>query len=116
MLEQSTDGGNTFQEIPAAAFLMGGYNRTISTDRVCAIAGRQAWSSNSGGFTTAVVNLPGIQIAPGIIVRWRMARDSSGSDEGWRVDTVKITWCHGRPCAPKPLPTPRSRPTPAPRP
>src|SRR5215475_14278788 len=27
VLEQSTDGGNTFQEIPAGAFLMDGYNR-----------------------------------------------------------------------------------------
>ena len=29
---------------------MGGYNRTISTDRGSPIAGRQAWSGNSGGF------------------------------------------------------------------
>ena len=34
----------------AAASMMGGYNRTISTDRGSPIAGRQAWSGNSGGF------------------------------------------------------------------
>ena len=36
VLEISTDGGNTFQDILAAggSFAMGGYNRTISTDRV----------------------------------------------------------------------------------
>src|SRR6476646_3502724 len=33
VLEFSTDGGNTFQEIPASAFLMGGYKRTIAADR-----------------------------------------------------------------------------------
>lgn len=116
VLELSTDGGNTFQEIPGTPFLMGGYNRTISTDRGSPIAGRQAWSGNSGGFITTVINLPPVQIPPGVIVRWRMASDTSGSGEGWRVDTVRITWCHGPPCTPKPLPTPRQRPTPAHRP
>jgi hypothetical protein len=51
VLELSTDGGNTFQDILAAggSFVLGGYNRTISTDRGSPIAGRQAWSGNSGG-------------------------------------------------------------------
>jgi len=115
VLELSNDGGNSFQEVPASAFVEGGYNRTISTDRGSPIAGRQAWSGNSGGFIRTVVNLPAVQTQP-VIVRWRMASDNSGSGEGWRVDTVRITWCHGPPCTPKPLPTPRQRPTPAPRP
>ena len=52
VLEMSFDGGNTFQDILAVggSFVMGGYNRTISTDRGSPIAGRQAWSGNSGGF------------------------------------------------------------------
>ena len=25
-----------------------------------------------------------------------MASDDSGSNEGWRVDTVDITWCQGQ--------------------
>ena len=60
MLEISTDGGNTFQDILDAggSFDAGGYNRTISTDRGSPIAGRQAWSGNSEGFITTVVNLP----------------------------------------------------------
>jgi hypothetical protein len=39
-------------------FMTGEYNRTISTDRGSPIAGRQAWSGNSEGFITTVVNLP----------------------------------------------------------
>src|SRR5438876_4873130 len=60
VLEISTDGGNTFQDILDAggSFDAGGYNRTISTDRGSPIAGRQAWSGNSNGFITSVVNLP----------------------------------------------------------
>ena len=67
VLEISTDGGNTFQDILAAggSFVMGGYNRTISADRGSPIAGRQAWSGNSGGFITTMVNLPFIPIAGG---------------------------------------------------
>src|SRR5205085_6735858 len=116
VLETSTDGGNTFQEVPAAAFVTGAYNRTISTDRGSPIAGRQAWSGNSGGFTTTVVNLPPVQTQLGVIVRWRMVSDNSGSGEGWRVDSLDISWCPAIQCTPMPLPTSRPRPTPAPRP
>ena len=49
VLEISSDGGNTFQYVPARDFLVGGYNRTISTDRGSPIAGLQAWSGNSVG-------------------------------------------------------------------
>jgi hypothetical protein len=127
VLELSTDGGNTFQDILAAggSFVMGGYNRTIATDRGSPIAGRQAWSGNSGGFITAVVNVPAIQKSGRL--RWRMASDMSGGSEGWRVDTLHMTWCEGMgtPCpsptptatpTPRPTSTPRPRPTPAPRP
>ena len=55
---------------------MGGYNRTISTDRGSPIAGLQAWSGNSEGFITTVVNLPPIQSPEGKL-RWRMASDTS---------------------------------------
>jgi hypothetical protein len=123
VLEMSTDGGNTFQDILAVggSFVMGGYNRTIATDRGSPIAGRQAWSGNSQGFMTTVVNVPNIQNSGRL--RWRMASDNSGSNEGWRIDTLHMIWCQGMgtPCptptpARKPLPSPRSRPTPAPRP
>ena len=140
VLELSTDGGNTFQDIIDAggSFLQGGYNRTISTDRGSPIAGRQAWSGNSGGFITTVIDIPLFGL-----LRWRTASDNSGSNEGWRVDTVNITSCKPiprdgptPPCGSTPTPpitptptppitpthtappraTPRPRPTPHPRP
>lgn len=88
VLEITTDGGNTFQDILDAGggFVAGGYNRTISTDRGSPIAGRPAWSGNSKGFITTVVNLP--LVGNLIQLRWRMASDISGSSEGWRVDTL----------------------------
>ena len=116
VLEMSTDNGNTFQDILAVGgtFVTGGYNRRISADRGSPIAGRQAWSGNSGSFITTVVSLPAIQIpSSGLKLRWRMASDSSGSGEGWRVDTISLTWCHGGQPS---CTTPRPRPSPVPRP
>src|SRR5882757_8439124 len=123
VLELSTDGGNTFQDILAAGggFVSGGYNRTIATDRGSPIAGRQAWSGNSNGFMTTVANIPGSGLQGRL--RWRMASDNSGGNEGWRVDSLYMTWCEGMgtPCPTptpvfRPPPIPRSRPTPLPRP
>lgn len=115
VLEMSTDGGNTFQDILAVggSFASGGYNRTISSDRGSPIAGRQAWSGNSQGFITTIVILP--SSFGTVKLRWRMASDNSGGGEGWRIDTVKIIHCVPVPgdCIP---PTPQPRPTPAPRP
>jgi plastocyanin len=111
VLEISTDGGNTFQDILDAggSFVAGGYNRIISNDRGSPIAGRQAWSGNSKGFITTMVNLP--FVANTIRLRWRMASDTSGSSEGWRVDTL-----YGAGCAPLPCPTPSPTPSPTPTP
>jgi len=113
VLELSIDGGNTFRDVLDAggSFVIGGYNRTISTSRGSPIAGRQAWSGNSGGFITTVVNLP--IIPTGFMLRWRMASDTSGSNEGWRVDTINVAGCAPTACQTQ---TPRPRPTPAPRP
>lgn len=82
VLEVSFDQGNTFQDILAAGgtFVVGGYNRTIASNRGSPIAGRQAWSGYSGGFVTTTVNLPQNLIPQ--IVRWRMASDTTGSNEG----------------------------------
>src|SRR5438477_9813429 len=89
VLELSMDGGQTFQDITAwGSFVTGGYDRTISTNRGSPIAGRQAWSGNSEGFITTVVNMPP-ELANAVL-RWRLASDSNGSSEGWRVDTTNM--------------------------
>ena len=120
-------GGGPFEDITAVGgfFTRGGYNGTISTCCGNPLAGRQAWTGNSGGFIETDVDL-GFAI-PGkpFVLRWRMASDSSGSGEGWRVDEVELT-CERPtpsptpPITPTPTPTPRAtprpRPTPLPRP
>jgi hypothetical protein len=110
VLEISFDGGLTFQEIVAAGgtFIHGGYNGTISSCCGNPLAGRQAWTGNSGGFIDTTVTLP----HPGsYILRWRMGSDSSVSGEGWRIDNVAITQCYS-PRGGRGHPTPHPRPTP----
>jgi len=94
VLELRNPGGGQFVDILAAggSFVTGGYNATIGTGTGSPIAGRQAWSGNSGGFITTIVNLPP-ELA-GATLRWRMGSDNSVSSEGWRVDTTNVVWCH----------------------
>jgi hypothetical protein len=109
VLEISLDGG-PFQDILAVSgfFYQGGYNGTISTCCGNPLAGRQAWTGNSGGFIETAVDVPrGHTIA----LRWRMASDSSGSGQGWRVDDISIT-CERPTPTPTPFPTPSITPTP----
>ncbi len=110
VLEFSVDGGITFQDITVfGSFAAGGYTRTIATNRGSPIAGRPAWSGNSGGFTTTIVNLPPELL--NAVLRWRMTSDNTGSSEGWRVDTASVVWCH---FSGTPTPTPTATPTPQP--
>ncbi len=116
VLEVSADGGNTFQDVLDAGgrFVAGGYNRTISTDRGSPIAGRQAWSGNSEGFITSVVEFAPDHtfvlrggVNPDVRFRWRMASDNKGSSEGWRVDSATVFGCQLQlpDCTPTPTPT-----------
>ena len=94
VLEISIDGGNTFEDIlTRGSFVTGGYTGTISNCCGNPLAGRQAWTGNSGGFISTTVALP-IAWGPNMVLRWRMGSDNNVSGQGWRVETVVITQCH----------------------
>ena len=87
--------GGAFTDITNAAvggsFVSGGYTDTISTTFLSPIAGRQAWSGNSGGFITTTANLGPNVAGQTIKLRFRFASDCSVSATGWNIDTVKVT-------------------------
>jgi len=105
VLEISADGV-PFTDIIAfgGSFVTGGYNATISTSFQSPISGRQAWSGNSGGYITTIVNLGPNATGQTVSFRFRMASDSSVSASGWRVDTISIT--DGSCATPTPTPAP----------
>jgi hypothetical protein len=106
VLEISINGG-AFTDIVTAggSFVSGGYNGTISTTFLSPIAGRQAWTGNSGGYITTTANLPASANGQPVKLRFRMASDCSVSATGWTIDTIRITsgfvcstTCAAQPC------------------
>ncbi|MEY2488115.1 MAG: hypothetical protein QOC70_57 [Verrucomicrobiota bacterium] len=106
--------GGAFTDItdPAAhAFLSPGYNTLISSGFQSPIAGRMAWSGNSGGYILTQISF-GPTIPSQVKLRFRLASDNSGASVGWRIDTFSVRITEG----PSPTPTPPASPTPTPTP
>ena len=100
-LESGYDGGvldikigsGTWTDIVTAggSFVSGGYISTLPSSYGNPLAGRLAWTGNSGGFISTVVNLPPAASGQVIRLRWRCGSDSNTGTAGWYVDTVAIT-------------------------
>ena len=89
------------------------YNGTISTDFLSPIAGRSAWTGNSGGYVETFAQMPLSALGKTVRLRFRLATDCSGAGTGWRIDTIDISDNIGCPTPPPPSPPPPS-PTPPP--
>ncbi|MFZ1218257.1 MAG: hypothetical protein WAO00_03140 [Chthoniobacterales bacterium] len=86
--------GGTFTDItdPAVGgiFVSGGYTGEIDGTASNPLAGRPAWSGNSGGYIKTVINLPASFNGQTIKLRFRMGTDRLVAAPGWRIDTIKI--------------------------
>ena len=96
VFEYSLDGGVTWSDILAAQgtvpvnagrITAGPYNRTISSSFGSALAGRQAWSGDSGAFIQTSVNLADFA-GRSVTFRFRFASDNSVGDTGWFIDDI----------------------------
>ena len=87
--------GGAFTDVTAAAvggsFVSGGYTGELRTDAMNPLAGRMAWSGDSGGYITTVVNLGPNVNGQTIKLRWRMGSDLFASRPGWRIDSLVFT-------------------------
>ncbi len=103
-LEFSVNGGS-FADIIASggSFVTNGYNQTLSTAYQNPLAGRSAWSGNSGGFITTIVNVPSGSPGRTVQFRWRLGSDNSVSSTGWYVDTVSVSQIGFSCCTPPPM-------------
>jgi hypothetical protein len=85
-----------------------GYNTLISSAFQSPIAGRMAWSGNSGGYVLTQVSYFNASFPPSQIkLRFRLVSDNSGASEGWRIDTLTFL---SNEC-PTPTPTATASPT-----
>jgi hypothetical protein len=100
VLEISIAGG-AFADIIAAggSFVAGGYTATMQGSS--AIAGRDAWTGDSGGaFVTTTIAYPPAAIGQPVRLRWRAASDVTVGHGGWWIDTLTLGCSDGAPPAP----------------
>jgi hypothetical protein len=90
VVEISINGGG-FTDVGGANFTQSGYNSTISNSFSSPIAGRQAFSGNSGGFLQSIVSLAGVGAGDNFQIRFLRGTDTSVSATGWFIDDVLIT-------------------------
>jgi autotransporter-associated beta strand protein len=93
VLEISINGGLPFADIITAGgtLVSGGYNGPITGANGSPIAGRNAWSGNSGGWINTAVNLPASANGQTVQLRWRLATDDSpGPGVGAQLDDISI--------------------------
>ena len=89
-------GSGSYTDIIAAggSFVSGGYNTTLTDTNGNLLAGQLAWSGNSRGFITTVVNLPAPASGQNVQLRWRCSAGnppdaplaSSGTLAYWSFD------------------------------
>lgn len=89
VLEVSTDGGSTWQDVTAVGgvFEKGGYVGPAS-----ALGGRDAWHGESPSFplmNEVVVDL-GALAGETIQARWRLRTDTNLGDLGWWIDDIRF--------------------------
>ena len=92
------------------SFVTGGYTGIIDGNANNPLAGRFAWSGNSGGYINTVVNLGPNVNGQTITLRFRMGTDEAVAAPGWRIDTMTIV----SGACPSPTPNPTQTPTPTP--
>lgn len=71
-------------------FRSGGYNRVISTAYDNPLAGRAAWSGQSGGIVNSVLSVPVSAQGQDVQFRWRCGTDGVGGAGGWYVDRIQL--------------------------
>src|ERR1044071_10010705 len=98
------------------SFSSGGYTGEISGLASNPLAGRLAWSGNSGGYITTVANLGQNMNGQTIKRRWRMGTDLFSAAPGWHVDTLVIIGASCPTVSPTPTPVPTATPSVTPTP
>ena len=73
------------------SFVTGGYTGEIDGTANNPLAGRMAWSADSGGYIDTAINLGPNLMGQPIQMRFRMGTDEAVAAPGVRVDNIMIT-------------------------
>lgn len=89
VVEITTDGGTTWQDL-GPLFTQNGYNSSISPTSTSALAGREAFSGNSGtDYQQSIINLEDFS-GETVQIRFRFATDEGTAGVGWRLDNIEL--------------------------
>jgi hypothetical protein len=73
------------------SFVSGGYTGQIDGTANNPLAGRMAWSGNSGGYIDTVINMGPNLTGQTVTLRFRMGSDEAVAAPGVRIDNLSIT-------------------------
>jgi len=89
IVEASTDGGSNWTQLPDASLLTLPYDGSVSINFSNPIAGQNAWCGDPRDWTHTVVDLTDYA-GQNVMLRFRLATDTSASREGWYIDDVRV--------------------------
>lgn len=94
VLEYSTNSGTSWND--AANLIVDGKNYTgiIESAYSNPLGGRLGFSAQSNGYVSTRVNLSSFS-GQSILLRWRVATDTSVAGSGWILDDISIHTCQG---------------------
>ncbi|MCK9488927.1 MAG: S8 family serine peptidase [Xanthomonadales bacterium] len=92
LLEMSSDGGGSWQQVTNAQILNRAYDGPIDTGWSNPLAGRDAWCGDPRDWENYLVDLNN-HVGQTVQFRWRLGTDSSVNREGWYVDDIKVQGC-----------------------
>jgi hypothetical protein len=95
LLEISTNGGQSWSQIPDSLLLTTGYNGTISSSYGNPMGGSQGWCGFQD-WSEAVVDLTAYA-GQNVKLRFSQASDASLGLEGWYVDDFSMVACESKP-------------------
>lgn len=92
ILEISTDGGMTFQQIGGASMATDPYDGEINSGFDNPLSGLQAWCGDPQAYLNSVVDINSFA-GDDAQFRFRLGTDNTVSRPGWDIDDVKIMGC-----------------------
>ncbi len=88
-IEVSDDGGSSWQMVEAGDFIQTPYNGTLGASSNPDIAGKSAWTGNSGGFVHSILHLAAYKNKD-VNIRFVYGQDNNTNVTGWWVDDIRI--------------------------
>ncbi|MBL7703177.1 MAG: M36 family metallopeptidase, partial [Ferruginibacter sp.] len=95
VVEISTNGGTTWNDVGSANFTLNGYNAGLGAAPTNALSGRLAFTGLQGTFINSKINLSSYN-GQSIMIRFRFGSDDNTTaptaPEGWWVDDITLSY------------------------